>query len=394
MTRTVGDLALALGGGGARSAYQAGFLLGVAKNFPELSIPILTGVSAGAINTTFLANHMGGIVQATERLVDLWTDLHTEQVFDARALSLLAKTMRWGARLMSGGHMFAPQVHGMVDTRPLARFLAANLPAASGGELPGIQANIDRGMLKAVAITTTHYATGQSITWVQGRRLEMWQRPQRRSVEAALGVSHVMASCSLPLFFPAIKIGEEWHGDGGIRLTAPLSPALHLGAQRILAISTRYQRTQVEADRASTQGYPPPAQVLGVLMNAIFLDMFDYDAMSLDRLNKLIAEVPDDKRGGLREVELLILRPSRDLGRIAGEYEMKLPRSFRYLMRGLGTRDTKTPDSLSMVLFEPDYVQLLLKLGEEDAHARRDDLAAFLVGERLPAINRTGFWRI
>ena len=171
-----------------------------------------------------------------------------------------------------------------------------------------------------------------------------------------LTVDHVMASSSLPIFFPAVRIGPHWYGDGGIRLTAPLSPAIHLGASRILAISTRYARSRAEADASSIDDYPPPAQIVGVLFNAIFLDLFDADALTLTRVNKLIDCMPPEERGPLRPVELLVLRPSRDLGKLANEYEARLPPAFRFLTRGLGTRETRSNDLLSLVMFQPDYL--------------------------------------
>ncbi len=389
-----GDLALALGGGGARAAYQAGFLHAVARRFPELNIPILTGVSAGAINTAFLANHTTNFEDRAERLCALWSNLRTQSVFDASSSSLGSMVLRWGMRLVSGGSRVAPRPHGMVDTAPLRRCLTTNLGADAAGVLTGVAENLASGRLRAAAITTTNYATSQSVTWVQGRDVPMWTRPMRMSIATTLHVDHVMGSSSLPLFFPAININNEWHGDGGIRLTAPLSPALHLGAARILAISTRYQRTRSDPLNATTRAYPAPAHVLGVLMSAIFLDNFDHDALNLDRLNKLVEALPDAARIGLRPVDLLIVRPTRDLASIAGEQEVHLPRSFRFLLRGLGTKESKSPESLSMVLFEPEYINRLLDLGRADADARMGDIEAFLGGERMQGLNRTGFWRL
>lgn len=388
------ELALALGGGGARAAYQAGFLHALAQRFPGLDFPILTGVSAGAINTAFLASHPGDLLQRSEELCALWSRIRTRSVFDPSAASLGSKVLRWGLRLVSGGSPGAPRPHGMVDTAPLRRFLQEALGADGSGRLQGIEENLRLGRLRAAAITTSNYATGQSVTWVQGRAVSGWIRPMRVGVEARLGVEHVMGSAALPLFFPAVKIGGDWHGDGGIRLTAPLSPALHLGATRILAISTRYQRTRVEPPPDTSRPYPAPAQVLGVLMGAIFLDNFDHDAMNLDRLNRLVEAMPEEARMGLRPVELLIVRPTRDLSVIAGEHEARLPGMFRFLMRGLGTRESRTPDSLSMVLFEPEYTSRLLELGRADARARMADLESFLRGGEAQEPNRTGFWRI
>jgi NTE family protein len=303
--------------------------------------------------------------------------------------SLGSMVFRWGARLVSGGSRVAPRPRGMVDTAPLRKFLSENLDADESGALHGISQNLQRERLRAVAITTTNYSSGQSVTWVQGHDAPMWARPMRKSVSTSLRIDHVMGSSALPLFFPAVRIDDEWHGDGGIRLTAP-----HLGATRILAISTRYQRTQSEVAPESARIYPAPAQVLGLLMSAVFLDNFDHDAMNLDRLNKLVMGLPESERMGLRPVDLLIVRPTRDLAKIAGEHELRLPRSFRFLLRGLGTRESKSPESLSMVLFEPEYVNRLLDLGRADAQARYADIEAFLSGERMQGLNRTGFWRL
>jgi NTE family protein len=245
------------------------------------------------------------------------------------------------------------------------------------GELTGIDYNLHRGTLRAVALGTTNYGTGQSVIWAQGRNLQTWERPSRRAIETRLRVEHVMASSALPLFFPAVQIGGQWHGDGGIRLTAPLSPALHLGAHKILAISSHYERSFDEADRPSTRGYPPPAQVLGVLMDAIFLDVVDQDVMRMERINELLRRCPQDSRDGMRLVELMTIRPSVDLGMISREHEPRLPRAFRLLTRGLGTRETSSPDMLSMIMFQDDYVRRLMDIGEADAERRHDELAEF-----------------
>jgi NTE family protein len=191
-----------------------------------------------------------------------------------------------------------------------------------------------------------------------------------------------MASAALPFFFPAVEIDGAWYGDGGIRLTAPLSPAVHLGARRIIAISTRYPRSREEADRPAVNGYPPPAQVAGVLYNAIFLDQLDADALQLQQVNALAARLPPHERDGLRHIDLLMLRPSMDLGRLANEYEPELPRAFRFLTRGLGTRETRSNDMLSLVMFQNDYVKRLIELGEEDARRRLDDIRAFVYPSR------------
>lgn len=387
-------LGLVMGGGGARAAYQVGFLSCLAKHFPKLEIPILTGVSAGAINTAFLACHPGPFERAAEELTALWSTLTTEQVMQSGTGSFARNMLRWGTRLVAGGTRISPPTRGMVDTKPLAEFLRRNLNPDAAGRLTGVAANIARGRLTSVAITTTDYATGQSITFVEGRDPPMWRRPTRRSLASELTVDHILASAALPMFFPAVRLGNSWHGDGGVRLTAPLSPALHLGAGRILAISTRYQKTADEAEQPATHGYPPPAQVLGVLMNAIFLDMLDFDALNMARINELLERLPEGARGGLRPAKLLLLRPSQDLARLATQYEARLPQPLRFLTRGLGTRETKSPDSLSMILFEPAYLTHMIRIGVADAERRLGEIEAFLTGGELPRLQRTGFWHI
>jgi NTE family protein len=377
-------LALVLSGGGARAAYQIGTLRFLARARPGLRIPLLTGVSAGAINASYLAAHPGPLGEAVEGLSRLWSDLHLEEVFRANAPSLAGQVLRWLARLGSGGSALAPEVRGMVDTTPLRRLLEREL-GADGTGIPGIRRHVERGDLEAVALTAINYSTGQTVTFVQGCELPMWERPNRVSVCADLKVGHVLASAALPLFFPAVRIGDAWYGDGGVRHAAPLSPALHLGADRILAVSTRYRRSRAEAEAHATSGYPPPAQILSVMLNAVFLDVIDQDHERMQKVNALLAATPPELRGGLRQIDVVLLRPSRDLGRMAADFEPRLPSGFRFLTRGLGTRETASPDLLSLVLFERDYLRRLIEIGEADAAARAGELLALVDGEPLPA---------
>jgi NTE family protein len=233
-------------------------------------------------------------------------------------------TLRWGARLLSAGMFPAPEVRGLLDTTPLREYLRESM-AAIEGEITGVDYNLHRGTLKAVAISTTSYTTGQNVIFVQGRDIDMWERPNRKSAQTRLRVDHIMASAALPGFFPAVRIGDHWFGDGGIRLIAPLSPRLHLGARRILAVSTRFDRSMEQADRPEVSGYPPPAQILGVLSKSVFLDLIDQDALRLERMNRLIERLPEEEREALHPVRLVVMRPTRDLAALAGEYEPPSP---------------------------------------------------------------------
>src|SRR5687768_11469078 len=373
----LGEIALVMGGGGARGAYQVGFLRHLARRFPALRLPIMTGVSAGAVNVAHLAQHTGTFPAAVTSLDRLWRSLSPEQVFRVDPPALVLNFLRWGTRLVSGGKVAETRTRGLVDTSPLRSFLTRALVPQEGA-LAGIDQNIARGSLRAVALSTTDYGTGQSIVWMQGRNIEEWERPKRRSVATRLTVDHVMGSSALPFFFPAVRIEDSWHGDGGIRQTAPLSPALHFGAHKILAVSTRYDRSQEEANRPLIRGYPPPAQVLSVLYNAIFLDLIDQDVLRLEKMNWVLRKLPPRERNGMRVVTILVLRPSRDLGKLSREYEPLLPGFFRFMTRGLGTRETASPDILSLLMFQANYLGRLIELGEADADARAEEIQAFL----------------
>jgi NTE family protein len=373
------DLTLVLTGGGARAAYQVGVLRHLARVFPDLAPDVLTGVSAGGINAAYLAAHQQSFATKLENLADMWTGLRIEDVFRVDLRDLASRTVGWGGRLLSGGRSDLQRARSLVDTTPL-RSLLDRVLATNGGCIDGIARSLDQGWLRAVALTASSYTTGQSITWVQTRGdsgIRAWERPQRKSASCTLRTDHVMASAALPFFFPAVEVDGAWYGDGGIRLTSPLSPAVHLGARHVLAISTRYARTREEADRPAVVGYPPPAQVAGVLYNAIFLDQLDSDALHMQQINDFVARLPAAHRDGFRRIELLVLRPSQDLGRLANAYEPELPRAFRFLTRGLGTRETRSNDMLSLVMFQSDYVRRLIELGEADAQAWLPEIRSF-----------------
>lgn len=378
------DLAVVLTGGGARAAYQAGVLRGISRHFPETRFDIITGVSAGAINALFLASRSTGLRETVEELSELWRNLQLHDVIRADAGALLRHVLGWGFTLVSGGSPVRPRVQGLVDTEPLRRLLTRVLPQNADGEIAGIADNVSRCQPKAVAVPTLNYNTGQTVTWVAGCDIDTWERPLRRSRKTRFTVDHVMASAALPMVFSAVRLGHSWYGDGGIRFATPLSPALHLGAGRILAISTGYNKTFSEAEEPVTVGYPPPAQILGQLMNAVFLDMIDEDALRLERSNAFLRELPPEHRRGFRVVDLLVIRPSQDLGKLAAYYESLLPRGFRFLTRSLGTRETSSPDFLSLLMFQPEYLRKLIEIGEADAEANIDQIGR-LVAVEVPA---------
>ncbi len=375
---------LLLSGGGARASYQAGVLRYIADHFPGADFENLTGVSAGAINAAFLSNTAGSLSDSASQLVKNWEDIRAEHVFASESSFGFFRGLvfRRSAGIDEDGSGPA-----MLDTEPLRQFLRDCLNPEDD-VITGITRKLHSGRLRAVAIVTTNYATGQTVTWVQGRNISRWERPTRVGINTTLTVDHIMASTSIPILFPAVRIGDAYYGDGGIRLSAPLAPLVHLGSTRILAISTRYQRSRAEADDPAFVGYPPLSQIFGLLMNAIFLDALDQDALTMDRINALLEQLPARKRLGLRPIDLLVLRPSVDLGKMAGEYESKVTGVLGLISRSMGAARSKSPDWLSMLLFEPDYVSRLIEIGYQDAHDQRDQLDRFFGAEDMEGMRR------
>jgi NTE family protein len=375
-------LALVMTGGGARAAYQAGLLAGICRRLPQVAFPIITGVSAGAINAAFLAQAQGDWRQRTQRLCDLWLSLGVNDVLETGGLSLSRIVAGWGAQLLSAGLLRTKSQQGFVNTAPLAGTLQRALQVDDQGYMPGIARNLESGSLEAVAVTGTNYDSGCSVTWVQGTLIENWERRQRLSVPGPLRLEQILASAALPLLFPPVRIGGAWFGDGGIALTAPLSPAVHLGAERILAVSTRFIANRGCLD-PSPGDDPPPAQVAGALLNAVFLDSLDQDALNLARINDLLQRMENNRPANLKQVNVAVLRPSRDLGRLANDYEARLPGGLRFLTRGWGTRRTRSNDLLSLLMFQHDYLGRLVELGERDAEHVGRELEHYLLAADL-----------
>jgi NTE family protein len=384
-----------LPGGGARSAYQAGVIRYIAEAFPEAYFPIQTGVSAGAINAAHLGNHTGTFEEAAQHVVDAWTGRELEDIIEVESGFGLLWDFFWDARAPSPDEPNSKNVrstHGILDTTPLSQTLHDHLDEPDG-TLSGVRPNLADGRLLALAVVATNYATGQTVTWVQGEGFDAWERPDRIGRHTQLTVNHVMASSALPLVFPAVRLGDSWYGDGGIRLSAPLAPVVHLGADKILVIPTQYSRSRAESEKITLREYPPTAQIVGVLMNAIFQDALPQDAHTLQRINALLDELPPRKRHGMRPLELLQIRPSVDLDALAHDYRDQVPGSIQTLTSGLGTRERESPDWLSVLLFHPGYIEQLLEIGYGDAQDKHDQLEAFLADTMAEAADPPGLRR-
>ena len=374
-------LAIVLAGGGARAAYQAGVLKGIAEQAdPDLRFPIVTGVSAGAINAGGLASNTGSLRDAAEMIEKAWMSMSVSRVFRADTFALVRSALRWTAMLATGS--FRIQARGLVDTAPLRRTLGQYVFH------DGIARNLASGRLRAVGISATSYATGRTVTFVQGGEdVPTWQRVGRRGVRATITVDHVLASSALPLVFPAVSIDDEYYGDGSMRLTAPLAPAIHLGASRMLVVSMRHGPPGAEEIRSQIKRHPTPARILGMLMNSIFLDSVEADTERLLRVNRSLGQLPTGQRhpDGLRPVRIEVLRPSQDLGELAVGLGRHLPASLRLLARGLGSSGSRREDMLSYLLFERPYIERLIELGHADALAAWGRIGPLIAGAPIDA---------
>jgi NTE family protein len=373
-----GDLAVMLTGGGARAAYQVGLLKGLAAHFPELRIQIITGASAGAINAAYLAARPGSLMEKARRLEQMWCELNCESIYQFDWKMFLPFRAALASLLPKKSRFTRSQPHALVDTTPLRNLICRILATPCGRPIAGIEENIRSGDLTALALMTLDYSTGQTVRWVQGRNFDSYEGPNRRTARTQFTIEHVMASAALPFIFPAVRIGNTFHGDGGIRMAAPLSPAVQLGARRIIAMSTGYLRGPEEAAKPEVTGYPPVAQILGQLVNAIFLDGIEEDVARMERMNEMLRKMAPHERDGMKPIELLVLRPSIDLGKLAGDYEQFLPRKLKLLVRAMGVKETESPDFISLLMFEPSFTRRIIELGETDVASRLAEIRAFL----------------
>jgi NTE family protein len=397
-------LGLVLTAGGARGAYQAGVLKRIGE-IPALrgrSSPfrIVAGASAGAINGAMLAALAGDLREATTALAGVWTRLTVRDVFRPDLSAFLLNGFRLVVDLGLGGLLGGGRVQSLLDTAPLRGFLARVLP------LEGIGDSIQRGHLYALAVTATSYHSGRSFTFIQGRRGHpLWLKSRRVTLPVEIGLDHVCASAAIPMVFPPVRLACEgrdlWFGDGGLRLVNPLSPAIRLGATRVMAIGVRSQGAAASLSRAEQLAgpesersiqRPPLAQICGVFLNAIFLDHLDADLDHLRRMNELIAAYGGDAASTatgmqepMRTVAPLVVSPSHDLAMVAKAMSHRMPGVVRYILEGLGTPDAQSADLMSYLLFDHAYTRALVDIGYQDASARVDEIEAFVREEDCAA---------
>lgn len=369
--------ALVMTGGGARAAYQVGVLQAICEVLPNPRVnpfPIICGTSAGAINAVSLACHAENFQSAVDAVAGVWRNFRAHQVYRADGMGVAASGMRWLSALAIGWLTHrAPQ--SLLDNAPLGRLLSSHL------DFGGIDRAIGCGALRAVSVTASGYASGESVSFFQATgSVEPWRRAQRMGCRTRLGVEHLLASSAIPFVFPAQRIHREYFGDGSMRQLAPISPAVHLGAQRILVIGSG----RIEEPLSGRQRqylYPSLAQVAGHAMSSIFLDSLSADVEQLERINQLLGRLNPEALAeagvDFRPIRTLMISPSERLDDLATRYAGALPRAVRMMLGGIGGTRRRGGALVSYLLFEAPYTRALIRLGFQDAMVRRDEIKAF-----------------
>jgi NTE family protein len=375
-----GKTGLVLAGGGARAAYQVGVLQALKEIVPDPKVnpfKIICGTSAGAVNAGSLACYADNFGHAVDNLLEVWRHFEPHHVYRADFPGVAANSARWFTGFLFGAFLKNKRI-SLLDNRPLESLLSRYL------NFDRIERNIEAGALDAIAITCSGYTSGQSCSFFQGTaELQNWRRSQRIGIKTRLKVEHLMASSAIPFLFPPYHLNREYFGDGSMRQVAPVSPALHLGADRVVVVGTAKIRNE-SPERTRGDLYPTLAQVAGHVMNSIFLDSLAVDLERLERINRTVScSSPEAlKKMGLtlHHVDVLVLTPSEPLESIAVRHVRSLPFSIRFLLRSVGAMRRGGANLASYLLFEQGYCRELIQLGYNDTLKRREEVEAFLSG--------------
>lgn len=369
---------LILSGGGARAAYQVGVLAAIAELLPAGAanpFPIIVGTSAGAINAVSLASRAMDFARAVEHLTEFWQGFESHLVLRSDWPGVIHQASRFLSHSLLGLGSHVPVA--LLNSSPLRNLLADKINFA------GIDQAIAEQRLRAVAVTAFGYSTGQAVTFYQGQMaIEGWLRHRRIGLPASLTVEHLLASSAIPLLFAPVKVGQEYFGDGAVRQPAPISPALHLGANRVLVVGVSGNPRGpdlrvVQQDNSAQQ--PTLAQIGGHMLNSTFIDSLESDIELLERMNHFARLLPHQSDNlGLAPVEVLIIAPSQPIDEIAARHRHELPSALRMFLRGPGATKTSGAGVLSYLLFESGYCRELIELGRRDAMAKREVLSRFL----------------
>src|SRR4051812_36857583 len=380
---------LILTGGGARAAYQVGVLQAISQILWEAGwrparspFDIICGTSAGAINAVALACRADNFGEGVQKLLDVWENFTVDQVYRADSLGVLRSGARW-LSLLSFGWLLrkwrAAPPASLLDNTPLVGLLHRML------DLPRLDAAMSDGLLHALAVTASSYTAGNHITFYQtAAEIAPWIRMQRIALQDQIGVEHLLASSAIPFIFPAVPLylggHREYCGDGSMRQLAPISPAIHLGASKVLVVGAgRLTEPARSAAEKSAARYPSLAQIAGHAISSIFLDSLAVDIERLERVNKTLSMLPPEllEQTPLKPVKLLVIAPSERLDDIASRHISSLPAPIRTMLSGIGATETRGAALASYLLFESTYTCELIRLGQRDTQARKDDVLAF-----------------
>ncbi len=382
------ETGIVLPGGGARAAYQVGVLKAIARMLPPGSpcpFPVITGTSAGAINAVALACYADRFRAGVRALESVWSNFRTEQVYRTDAAAVMRSGLHWMTTVLLGG-LGRRNPQSVFDNQPLMSLLSDRIP------VDRIQGHIDAGILHAVSVTVSSYRSGRSVSFFQGApTAEPWRRARREGRRAKLGVHHMMASTALPLVFPARSVEGEYCGDGALRQVMPLSPALRLGARRLLVVGARDERPAAEPPAGTFDSRPNLGHIAGYMLDTLFMDGLYSDLERVTRINMLLDCFGEGRQTSgmpdLKRVETLVVLPSLDLRDLATGHADEMPLSIRLLLRGLGAYGPRGGQLLSYLLFERGFTRALIQLGYEDAMSRRAHVMALLEGQPMPAID-------
>lgn len=378
---------LVLTGGGARAAYQVGVLDGVSSILRETGwqpernpYDIICGTSAGALNATALACHADNFTEGLAMVLRVWEHFAVDQVYRADSLGVMRSGAKWLSLLSFGWLLRKWRAHppnALLDNTPLVTLLNRML------NFPRLDAALLEGTLHALAVTASSYTAGKHITFFQSEaEIQPWERSQRIALRSQIGVEHLLASSAIPLIFPATPIycngRREYFGDGSMRQLAPISPAIHLGADKVLVVGAGRLNEQAQ-DTSELARYPSLAQIAGHALSSIFLDSLAVDIERMTRVNLTLSVLTEEQRTRttLRPIDMLIISPSERLDEIASRHVGSLPRPVRMLLGGIGATEVRGAALASYLLFEASYTGELIQLGRKDALARRSDVLAF-----------------